>query len=105
MLLGLTSAGCAGSSKYMVEVASPSPITTAADRASVVFVRPSGMGFAMKFAILDQRGNWLGDAVAKGHFAVSLPPGEYLFVGWAENTAALKATLSGGKVYYVKVVP
>jgi hypothetical protein len=97
--------GCAGSSQYMKEVPSAEAVHAPADRATVVFVRPSGIGFAINFAILDQQGHWVGDAVAETHFAVSLPPGDYMFVGWAENTAALKASLGNGRVYYVEVYP
>jgi hypothetical protein len=63
------------------------------------------MGFAINFAILDQTGRWWGDAVAESHFAVAIPPGQYMFVGWAENTAALTADLAPGRVYYVEVSP
>jgi hypothetical protein len=89
----------------MREVSSATPIVAPADKATVVFLRPSGLGFLINFSILDQKGTWLGDAVAKTHFVVQLPPGEYMFVGWAENTAALKATVAAGRVYYVKVDP
>src|SRR5258708_29744080 len=84
---------CSGSSQYMKEVTAPQPITATADKATIVFVRPSGMGFAVNFAILDQQGHWVGDAVAQSHFAVALPPGQYMFVAWAENTATLTANL------------
>jgi hypothetical protein len=97
--------GCQGSSEYMQVVREPKPITAPSDKAVVVFLRPAGLGFAINFAILDQRGNWLGDSVAQTHFSVALPPGEYLFVAWAENTAALKATLTPGRVYAVEVIP
>jgi hypothetical protein len=104
LLLGAPfTAACAGSSEYMREVPSAPPIAAPADKATVVFVRPSNLAFKINFAILDQNGNWMGDAVAEKHFAVTLPPGEYMFVGWAENTAALKATLAAGRVYYVEV--
>jgi hypothetical protein len=103
--LGLALAGCAGSSQYMKEVMAPQPITAPADRASVVFVRPSGLGFAVNYTIVDHHGQWVGDSVAESQFAVTLPPGEYLFVAWAGNTAALKATLAPGRVYYVEVIP
>jgi hypothetical protein len=103
--LALGTIGCTGSSKYMREVVGAPPIAAPADKAAVVFVRPSGMAFAMKFAILDQQGKWLGDAVAKSQFGVLLPPGEYMFVAWAENTAALKATVAPGKRYFVRVDP
>jgi hypothetical protein len=106
-LLAATAAttACAGSSPYMKELAAPQTMLAPADKAVVTFVRPSGMGFAINFAILDQEGHWIGDAVAKSHFAVSLNPGTYTFIGWAENTAALKATLAEGRTYYVEVVP
>jgi hypothetical protein len=96
---------CAGSSSYMKKVGSLQAIAVATDRATVVFIRPSGLGFAINFAILDQQGHWVGDAVSESHFAALLPPGEYMFVAWAENTAALKATLGAGRVYYVQVDP
>ena len=101
----LAAMGCAGSSDYMADVKSPAALAAPADKAGVVFVRPSGLGFAINFAVLDQNGTWIGDAVAKAHFAVMLPPGDYMFVGWAENTAALKATVAAGRLYYVQVVP
>jgi hypothetical protein len=101
----LTTVGCAGSSDYMTKARSPAPLAAPDDRATVVFVRPSGMAFAVNFSIIDQGGHWLGDAVSKSHFAVVLPPGEYTFVGWAENTDLVKATLAAGRVYYVEVSP
>ncbi|HEX8792490.1 MAG TPA: hypothetical protein VF765_16195 [Polyangiaceae bacterium] len=103
--LMLTSAGCAGSSDYMTKARSAAPLAAPADRAMVVFVRPSGMAFAINFSIVDQNGRWLGDAVSQSHFAVALPPGEYTFVGWAENTDLVKATVAAGRIYYVEVSP
>jgi hypothetical protein len=98
-------AGCSGSSPYMRAVPATAAITAPADKASVVFVRPSGLGFLVNFAILDHEGHWIGDSVAQTHFAVNLPAGDYMFVAWAENTAALTATLVGGRTYYVEVTP
>jgi hypothetical protein len=34
-----------------------------------------------------------------------MPPGEYMFVGWAENTDLVKASLAAGHIYYVEVSP
>jgi hypothetical protein len=73
------------------------------DKAIVVFSRPSRLSFLMSFKILDETGSWLGDAVAESSFAVALPPGEHLFVGWAANTEAIHATLAPGRIYYVRV--
>jgi hypothetical protein len=97
--------GCAGASQYMREVPTPAPIAATADKATVVFLRPSGIAFGVNFAILDQQAHWVGDAVAQSHFAVQLPPGEYMFVAWAENTAALRASVGPGRIYYVEVIP
>jgi len=102
-LLVAAMTACAGSSQYMQRVEAPQPIGTFADKATVVFVRPSGLGFAVNIAILDQQGHWVGDAVAESHFAVALPPGQYMFLGWAENTAAMSANLATGRIYYVEV--
>jgi hypothetical protein len=97
--------GCAGSSDYMREARPAAPIAAPADRAVVVFVRPSGLAFGINFSIIDQTGHWMGDAVSKSHFAVALPPGDYTFVAWAENTDLVKASLDAGRIYYVEVSP
>jgi hypothetical protein len=101
----LACVGCAGSSEYMGDVPATSPIGASDGLATIVFLRPSGIGFGVNFTILDQEGRWLGEAVAKSHFAVALPPGKYFIVGWSENSAPLDATLEAGRVYYVEVVP
>lgn len=102
-LIALTMTGCA-SSDYMR--AASGPVTApAAGSATVVFLRPSGMATAIRTSILDNRGTFLGDTLSSSYFAVNLPPGEHVFLAWAENTAALRATLAPGKTYYVKVSP
>jgi hypothetical protein len=101
--LGLV--GCAGSSEYMREARPAASIAAPADQAVVVFVRPSGLAFAINFSIIDQAGHWMGDAVSQSHFAVIMPPGEYTFIGWAENTDLVKASLAPGHIYYVEVSP
>lgn len=95
--------GCA-SSDHM-RTASGAPAPPAADTATVVFLRPSGMASGITTTILDGNGRFLGDSLPSSHFSVKVPPGEHLFLAWAENTAALRATLAAGKTYYVKVSP
>ncbi len=95
---------CAASSPYM-RAASAHPVTAAPQGATVVFLRPSGWAANMLATILDGSGRFLGDSLAESYFAVMVPPGEHIFVGWSENTAAMRATLAAGKVYYVEVSP
>jgi len=102
--LGLSAAGCfSASSEYMRPVASPQSVKPVADQATVVFVRPSSFGGALKQTILDGKGQFLGDALPSSRFAVKVPPGEHTFIVWAENTNAVRAKLAAGKVYFVEV--
>lgn len=81
----------------------PLPIAPRTDTATVVFVRPSSYGAALHPTILDEHGNFLGDAEPSSHFVATLPPGEHMFVVWAENTGPIRATLLPGRVYFVEV--
>jgi hypothetical protein len=98
--------GCAGHSDLMANapVGAPAPAPTP-NVATVVFVRDSGMGFAVNFSVMNQSGQLLGEAVAKSHFAVQVPPGHYWFGAKAESTSAIQADVLGGRLYYVRVVP
>jgi hypothetical protein len=95
--------GCA-SSKYMKEVVAPAtPPAPSPDAATVVFLRPSSIGSAIIFTVIDQYGRFLGDSTASGHFSTQLPPGEYLFIAEGENTAVMHANLAPNRLYYVQV--
>lgn len=100
--LAIASTGCTASSKYMLQ-APKGPIERSAEMATVVFVRPSSYASAMRTTILDARGRFLGDSLGSSYFAVKVPPGEHVFIAWAENTAALRATLAPQRVYFVEV--
>jgi hypothetical protein len=97
-------AGCSASSDYMHPVGPPQ-LAAKADAATVVFIRPSGYAAAIGTTILDDKGRFLGDSLAETYFVSQVPAGEHTFIAWAENTAALKAQLAPGKVYYVEVSP
>ncbi len=97
--------GCTASSDYMREVAHPQPPSADTQAVTVVFIRPSSFARSIATTILDGRGRFLGDALPSAYFVVQMPPGEHLFISWAENTAALKANLAPGLVYYVEVAP
>src|SRR5262249_23107516 len=81
----------------------PQAIAPSEDSAVVVFMRPSYRGGTV--AILDEHGRFLGESVGHSHFAVKVSPGDHTFVGCAQNTAALRASLAGGKTYFVEVAP
>jgi hypothetical protein len=97
--------GCGSAARYMVEQKPPVALTPAPGKALVVFVRPSKFAWAVSANIIDENGTFLGDMPAKGHFGVSMPPGQHMLVVWAENTDALVANLVPGKIYFVEVYP
>jgi hypothetical protein len=89
----------------MHEQTSPQPVTASPDKATVVFVRHSGLGGRLKTTILDETGRFLGEDWGSTYFTAQVTPGDHVFIAWAENTAALKATLAAGKTYFVEVEP
>ncbi len=101
LLLSVAAVGCTGTSPYMT-AGDRGAVTAAAETATVVFVRPSMHGGADRVTILDGKGRFLGDTLPRTHFAVTMPAGEHTFISWGETTSAIKATLAGGKVYYVE---
>ena len=104
MTAGLAS-GCASAARYMEEVHPSRKIVAPPDLATVVFVRPSKLAFAVSANIIDEGGRFIGDIPAKGHFAAVVPPGHHTFVIWAENTDALSADLAPGRIYFIEVYP
>ena len=104
ILVVAAASGCSYASPYM-RPAQPGLPAATPDAARVVFVRPSGMAFAVGVTILDGAGRFLGDLPAQSHFSVAVPPGPHLFLAWAENTAAVRAELAPGRTYFVEVSP
>ena len=66
----------------------------------VRFMRPSGMGFAINFNMLDGE-TVIGNSVAKSQFDYLATPGKHLFIATGENKAFLEADLEAGKTYYI----
>jgi hypothetical protein len=95
--------GCAARSRYMQPVPATAVLQPPPGQALVVFVRPSSFARSMRFTVLTSRGQFLGDSLPSSHFAVALPPGQHVFLVWAENTGALRAELAPGRIYYVEV--
>jgi hypothetical protein len=98
LLLLLSLSSCAGSSNYMKP--STSPLAPTQDKALVRIMRPSGLGFAVNFNVLDGE-KVIGNSVAKSQFDYLANPGQHLFISISENKVFLEADLAPGKVYYV----
>lgn len=101
--LSLGALGCQASSPHMAPGAR-STIDAAQDQATVVFIRPAYYASSVKVTIVDEKGRYLGESLPESYFAVKMPPGEHLIVGFTDHTHALKANLVAGKIYYVHVV-
>jgi hypothetical protein len=81
------------------------PIVAAPGTASIVFLRPSGLGGAVTFTIIDHGGRFVGVSTADAHFAVQLVPGDYYFIADGENIDMMRAVVAEWRIYYVEVVP
>jgi hypothetical protein len=103
-LVLFAAAGCAASSSYMTEAQSL-PLVAPSGKALLVFMRPSSLGFAVKFTVLDSQGRYFGDALAGGYYAIPIEPGPIAVYASGENDSALKGTVAAGNVYYVLVDP
>jgi hypothetical protein len=106
-LAGFLLAGCAGHSDYMAEV--PPGTATAVpkpDKALLVFMRPSGLGFAVQSSVFDvTKGDpeFVAIVSAKKKVAYDVSPGTYRFMLIGEHADFMDATVAAGKTYYVVV--
>lgn len=109
IVLGLLLSGCAGSVKNMRELPADAPAATPqAGEAMVVFMRPSGVGFAVQssvFEIVNDTPKLVGIVAAKTKVAYRTQPGKHLFMSVGENADFLNADLAAGKTYYAYVSP
>ncbi len=78
-----------------------------ADRARVVFIRPSGYVGSLWATIFDEQGTYLGDALPQACFYADVSPGSHTLVAWTRPLdtyhTALPAHLAPGKTYFVEV--
>ncbi len=102
-------AGCAGTVTNMREIPlSQAPAAPEAGRAMIVFMRPSGLGFAVQSSVFEIRNDepaLVGIVAAKTRVAHQVAPGKYLFMTIGENADFMSAEVAAGKTYYVKVEP
>ena len=82
----------------------PGPL--AADRARLVFIRPSGYVANLWATVYDEQGRYLGDALPQACFYADVEPGSHSLVAWtrpADTYTVLPAHLAPGKTYFVEV--
>ena len=107
--LVLMLSACAGSSPRMQEVTTagyaPAPEP---GKALVVFMRPSGFGFAVQstvYEIVDEELRIIGIISAKTKLAYQVQPGKRLFMAMGESADFMTAELQAGRTYYASVAP
>lgn len=107
--LALLLAGCEGTVQHMREVpAAAAPVAPAPGKAMLVFMRPSGLGFAVQSSVFEIKDNYpalVGIVAAKTRIAHQVDPGKYLFMVIGENADFMTAEVAAGKTYYVRVEP
>ena len=109
LVLTMVASGCAGTVKNMREVP-PAEAVYAPDagKAMVVFMRPSGLGFAVQssvFEIKEELPSLVGIVAAKKKVTYQAQPGERLFMVVGEAADFMSANLQAGRTYYVLVTP
>ena len=108
LLAGLL-AGCAGQSEYMRTVAADSvDLTASLDSAVVIFMRPSGIGFAVQSSVFEVTSGdpqLIGIVSAKTRVAHTATPGSHRYMVIGESAAFMDAELLPGKRYYAIVSP
>lgn len=109
MVIALLLSGCAGTVKNMREVpAGSAEVTPEKGKAVVVFLRPSGVGFAISSSVFEVRGDNMalaGIVAAKAKVAYRLNPGRHLFMVVGEGADYMSADLLPNKTYYAYVTP
>lgn len=108
-LLALLLSGCAGTVKNMRTV-SPDNIAATPEKGKsmVVFMRPSGIGFAIQSSVYEVKNDTpslVGIVAAKKKVSYQLEPGQHLFMVVAESADFMSAELEADKTYYVLVTP
>jgi hypothetical protein len=102
--------GCAGTIKNMREVpADRAEFTPEKGNAVIVFMRPSGMGFAIQSSVFEIKDNnpstLAGIVAAKTKVAYRVEPGKHLFMVVGESADFMTADIQPNKTYYAYVTP
>ena len=102
-------AGCAGTVTNMREVPAGEPaMAPEPGKSLVVFMRPSGFGFAIQSSVFEVRDNdplLIGIVAAKAKVGYKVEPGKRLFMAVGESADFMTVELEPNKTYYVQVTP
>ena len=99
---------CAGPLRGMKDVAAPIDPAPPPGRASIVFMRPSGLGYAIASSVFEMRpaGDvFIGHVPAKRKLVHHVAPGPVRFMVVSEAADFMQADLEAGKTYYALVTP
>jgi hypothetical protein len=109
LLFTLLVSGCAGTVKNMSTVPQERIVTSPAEgKAMLVFMRPSGLGFAIQssvFEVVGENPSLVGIVAAKKKVSYQLEPGNHLFMVVGESADFMSAELEPNKTYYALVTP
>jgi hypothetical protein len=91
--------GCASTS--MIAPARQPNLTPSSDKATLVIVRDTSLGFAIVFwNYLD--GKLIGETKGKSYFVTQINPGQHYIVVATENSAVAQIDFQPGKIYYLR---
>jgi len=91
--------GCASTS--MIAPERQPNLTPSADKATLVIIRDTSMGFAIVFwNYLD--GKLIGETKGKTYFVTQVSPGLHYVVVTTENSAVAQIDFKPGKIYYLR---
>ena len=105
LLIFLT--GCA-SSKMMQVPEGTNPLAPDAEKATIVFMRPSAFGGAIQsyvFQYDDKQPEFVGIVSTNYKIAYQVAPGKHLFMVMGENAGFLDADVTANHIYHVIVEP
>ena len=71
------------------------------DKALVVFVRPSKLGKAVYFYVVDEKKQLVTLFKGNEHVAIAAPPGKHTFYIVSENAVLVRAELGAGRTYII----
>lgn len=102
--------GCAGTIKNMQASSMDKAAAASVEpgQAMVVFMRPSGFGYAVQSSVFEVKGDLpalVGIVAAKSKVAYAAQPGKRQFMAIGETAEFMDADLSADKTYYVRVDP
>ncbi len=99
-LLSVLLVSCAAGTKYMTEQDTKPPIAPKADKAELVIVRTTSLGWAITIDnYID--GKMIGQTRGKSYFIAEVQPGSHFVMAKAENVAAARINFEAGRVYFL----